>query len=345
MGRVGRFVALVALALATLAPTTAGGAPPFAHVEVRPPELIGRLPESYAHRIPQAAVRLDSVVRVQTIHVHQPHILIRPPSLKSHLSARGADLSRAQIDAATEDFMRALRRHELRVETAKIESDAQHPKAGGRLTISPAAAGAEPASPGAKWLLSASLWTGLRTDHVAESLHVSEEAQLNPRSAAPGELSPLAKHLRDKLKVGDYAAVADSFGPNYPVRAGVLRRPTTLWRLFSTAEGSQSHALGRFFFCCAEPSAGERWIDARGLATPPENIKHDLAEVTLPAGTEVLIGPIADQQAFDAAGGNVQIFVPHVESFPYDHYKVAASGRSPTDIVVKGDGNVLRFRR
>jgi hypothetical protein len=91
------------------------------------------------------------------------------------------------------------------------------------------------------------------------------------------------------------------------------------------------------------------WADASGLATPPDNFLQHLAVATIPAGTTVFIGTVADNfpdgSGRFAKGGNTQIFIPHVVSFPFREYRFAAEGREVSDITIVLDDRTLRFRQ
>jgi len=84
------------------------------------------------------------------------------------------------------------------------------------------------------------------------------------------------------------------------------------------------------------------------LATPPENLRDHLAVVTIPAGTTALIGTVADNFHNAAGkpvpGGNAQIFIPHLATFPFERYKLAQFG-AMTEIEIQSDDRILRFRK
>jgi hypothetical protein len=156
----------------------------------------------------------------------------------------------------------------------------------------------------------------------------------------------LIERLKASLNVPDFEQVADSFDHYVaPVVAKTLEQKTTLLRLY----GGASMPSGRYFFCCrwSEKGFGGRWSDASGLATPPGNVKSDLALVTLPAGTTVFVGIVADNftnaLGVKAKGGNTQIFVPKVEVSAVRLYRLA-DGSMPQDIVIVGEDRLLRFR-
>jgi hypothetical protein len=161
--------------------------------------------------------------------------------------------------------------------------------------------------------------------------------------------------LRDYLQgtgdVTDYIAVADSFDPAFRTEMVTFTQPTTLLRLY----GGESKAIGRYFFCClwSPVPAGHgfklQWSDASGLATPPGNLRSDLAAVTIPAGTTAIIGIVADNFADQFGhverGGNTQIYIPVIKTFPFHRYLVAKDASSPWEIMVQLDDRILRFRR
>jgi hypothetical protein len=73
-----------------------------------------------------------------------------------------------------------------------------------------------------------------------------------------------------------------------------------------------------------------------------------LAVTEVPAGTTVIIGTVADNFADQLGrpkiGGNIQVFVPHVD-FPYQEFRLASSSGTGPQIVVQSDDAVLRFRK
>jgi hypothetical protein len=74
-----------------------------------------------------------------------------------------------------------------------------------------------------------------------------------------------------------------------------------------------------------------------------------LAAVTVPAGTQLLLGSVADNFK-DAAGhalpgGNAQLFVSHVKDFPFDEYRLGHGGPAASAIAVWSDDRVLQFHR
>jgi hypothetical protein len=170
----------------------------------------------------------------------------------------------------------------------------------------------------------------------------------------------LLDYLRDTVNVGDYDNVAKSFDPALKVEALTLRQEATLLRLY----GGESKAIGRFFFCClwfppttdfadlvaiGKAELGFYWSDASGLATPPDNLGDHLAIAKIPAGTPVIIGTVADnftdRFGRPAKGGNTQIFIPHVSTFPYQKYRLRPFSGAVSEIEVLSDDQVLWFRQ
>lgn len=194
----------------------------------------------------------------------------------------------------------------------------------------------------------------VRRDDIIESVHAQVVRELEGRSSPDRIKSDLETFLERDLKLKDHTAVAESFDPNVKVKLVELQQPTTLLRLF----GGDSLPLGRYLFCClvtpfAPPlqflGSYERWTDASGLATPPENSHSDLAIVHLPAGTRILIGTVADnfpdKDGQYSLGGNTQMFLPTVSDFPYERYRLHRGNTGPRDVIVVFDnGRVGRFR-
>jgi hypothetical protein len=174
-------------------------------------------------------------------------------------------------------------------------------------------------------------------------------AEIGPGPSEELGRSQLRERLKGELKVADFEDVTASFDHlTAPVVAKTLEEDTTMLRVY----GGTSKAIGRYLFCCrwsAEKAFGEAtsWSDASGLATPPGNQKRRLALVTLPAGTTVFVGVVADNFAnalgVKAKGGNTQIFVPNVNPASVQKFRLA-DGRLPTDIVIVGEDRILRFR-
>ena len=197
--------------------------------------------------------------------------------------------------------------------------------------------------------------------------------QLGPGRSSPIEQDQLPAYLRDSMKVTDYEQVAKSFAPGSRVEVLTFPEPKTLWRIY----GGGSGPVGRYFFCClieGVPDDPRYWVDASGLAMPRENLRQHLAGVKVPAGSTVLVGTVADNFADQFGrlekGGNTQIFIPHVQGFPFDEYrKIAESNqilfgpvpqlkkpkqapalsypriaRFRSEIMVQSDDRILRFR-
>lgn len=169
--------------------------------------------------------------------------------------------------------------------------------------------------------------------------------------------------------VTDHEQVAKSFDSRFRVEVKTLEQPATLWRIY----GGGSGPVGRYYFCCILEGVADDarfWVDGSGLATPPENLRKHLARVTVPAGTAMLVGTVSDNFADKLGhlekGGNTQIFIPHVQGFPFDDYRKVAElfllpqsakrnrlrAVSPltafevfrSEIVVQSDDRILRFR-
>ena len=197
--------------------------------------------------------------------------------------------------------------------------------------------------------------------------------QLGPGRSSPVEQSQLSTYLRDTMKVTDYEQVAKSFDPRLRVEARTIQEPKTLWRIY----GGGSGPVGRYYFCCLLEGVSDDaqyWVDASGLATPRENLRQHLAGVTVPAGTTVLVGTVADNFADQFGrlekGGNTQIFIPQVQGFPFDEYRKTAESKQislgplpqlkkskrsgalsfsriakfRSEIIVQSDDRILRFR-
>jgi hypothetical protein len=201
--------------------------------------------------------------------------------------------------------------------------------------------------------------------------------QVDPADSKELDRAHLQNYLKDNAKIHDSETVAKSFDSRAPVRAMRLKTPVTLLRLY----GGESMATGRYYFYCVWRAASvfdsafgldhddtiltgyTGWSDASGLATPPGNLAYHLSTTEIPAGTEVIIGTVADNFAdklgLAKVGGNIQIFIPHVRSFPYEVYQLEmnhsplslrpapswARNVSAREIVVQSDDRILRFRR
>ena len=205
-------------------------------------------------------------------------------------------------------------------------------------------------------LLGRKVLSMMRQEKVLEEMGGKEVTLLDGLRRDNQAESDLEAYLK-KVGVIDYAEVANSFDWNIQARAFPLPEEVTLLRIF----GGKSKPIGRYLFCCLEapenaPESIQRlrgpysqWTDARGLALPPGNLLKDLAVVTLPAGTEVITGTVANNFEVAAGkyklGGNTQVFVPAVKNSHFDHYRRAGKGSQPLDILVRFDGGrVLRFR-
>jgi hypothetical protein len=195
--------------------------------------------------------------------------------------------------------------------------------------------------------------------------------QLGSGGSSVIEPDRLDTYLKNTMNVTDHEQVAKSFDSNLTIEVKTLQEPTTLWRIY----GGGSGPVGRYYFCCLLPNVADDaqlWIDGSGLATPRENLRQHLAGVTVPAGTTVLVGTVADNFADKFGhlekGGNTQIFIPHVHGFPFDDYRKAAEStfeptpkanrRKPpvppsqfiskdslrSEIVVQSDDRILRFQ-
>lgn len=121
-----------------------------------------------------------------------------------------------------------------------------------------------------------------------------------------------------------------------------------------SCQQSGGQPVGRYFFCCLWSSdvgsQHRHWSDASGLATPPENLLQRLAVVTLPAGTNIIVGVIADnfpnELGVQRSGGNTQIFVPEVKTSLFREYRLAEGDPAASDVVVLMDNDgILRFRQ
>ena len=188
---------------------------------------------------------------------------------------------------------------------------------------------------------------------VIRRLSILEE--IGPGTSTKLGQDQLRVYLKDTVKVTDYQQVTEAFHPDLIAEAVTLKEPKTLLRLY----GGKVQASGRYFFCCLQRSpvgqaqAGERpaqfWSDASGLATPPENLGRHLAVTTIPAGTTVIIGTVADnfvdQSGRPKLGGNTQIFVPHIRTFPFQEYRLAGEKSAVTEILLQSDDRILRFRK
>jgi hypothetical protein len=175
---------------------------------------------------------------------------------------------------------------------------------------------------------------GLRLNTVLEEIG-------RPRDADEQELS--VEEMRDQLRaldVLDSEAVLASFNFHFAfVRFQRLAKPTTLLRLI----GGTTPNVGRFFTCCAVEDGASRWLDASDLALPPGNQADMLVAVTVPAGTTIFAGVIADNFASTLGGpvrgGNTQIFIPEPRITCRPSTSVGHSRTRPQRL--KHDGNAL----
>ena len=147
--------------------------------------------------------------------------------------------------------------------------------------------------------------------------------------------------------VTDAVDVAGSFQADAEISVIHQERPVTLLRVF----GGDSQPIGRYYFCCLNDGTGplSRWTDAGGLALPPNNLLTDLALVQIPAGTTQLAGIVADNfpsiSGTPKIGGNVQVFLPKVNSFPFERYRLLPDSRQASRIrVLFDEGRVLTFQ-
>jgi hypothetical protein len=214
-------------------------------------------------------------------------------------------------------------------------------KASGPITLTAPAPGHEGS---ATWLrgprLVPSVFSAIRRRSIVEEIGPGTSQQLDRAS--------LGRYLKDTLNVPDYPEVMDSFDIAQNVEVVTLKRDTTLLRLC----GGVSEPIGRYYFCCLWSSEGQsretRWSDASGLALPPGNLRDHLAAVTIPAGTNVIVGTVADNFAnrlgMLSKGGNTQIFVSEVKTPSFQEYRISRSGPSASDIVVLSDDRIVRFR-
>jgi hypothetical protein len=175
--------------------------------------------------------------------------------------------------------------------------------------------------------------------------------EIGPVASKNLDRGQLLNYLRYQAKVPDYKQVAESFDATAsPPTVVTFQEPVTLLRLY----GGETKATGRYYFCCIwrldstlGRVSGPMWSDASGLATPPQNLRNHLRATTVPAGAQAIVGTVADnfsdQFGHPKPGGNIQIFVPHVGTFPYHKYKFA-NENSPSEIVLQSEDRILRFR-
>jgi hypothetical protein len=171
--------------------------------------------------------------------------------------------------------------------------------------------------------------------------------KLEPRRRGSEVESEFEGVLRT-LGVDDYWTVATSFDSRALIKDFVLSEDVVLLRLF----GQGSKAVGRFYFCClisAGPFQSAKWADATGLALPPQNSTEQFGVVTLPAGTRIFTGVVADnfmsELGVKKRGGGTQFFVPFPGTLPVEIYgRVTDRTRASELALITGDGNVVRYR-
>ena len=77
-------------------------------------------------------------------------------------------------------------------------------------------------------------------------------------------------------------------------------------------------------------------------------VGRHLAAATIPAGTTAIIGTVADnfhdELGHSKRGGNTQIFIPNVKTFPFQEYRFAGDTHSVSEIDLQSDDRTLRFR-
>jgi hypothetical protein len=195
----------------------------------------------------------------------------------------------------------------------------------------------------------------IRLDAVREDILGKRNGEGVLRDAAQLTRDILRKQLQS-AGVTDADDVSASFDWNHTATAITLPVPTKLWRL----SGGSSAAVGRYFVCCdwrgwAVASAGiVRGFDASGLALPAGNRAEHLIAATLPAGTQVVIGVVADNFADKLGepvrGGNTQVFVPgpvaglQVEDFVAIQPAGNIRYLVPHEVAVWQNDRLLRFR-
>src|SRR5581483_1104661 len=186
--------------------------------------------------------------------------------------------------------------------------------------------------------------------------------EIGPHTSTELDHDQLREYLKKSGNVVDYGEVTDSFNPWLKTEVVTFRQQTTLLRLY----GGTSDANGRYFFCCLmglarfpdgsghttliKTKAALPWTDASGLATPPANLMNHLAVATIPAGTTAIIGTVADNLLNKLGkaehGGNTQIFIPEVNTFPFEEYQLNGLLSTPvTEIALQSNDRILRFRR
>jgi hypothetical protein len=199
-----------------------------------------------------------------------------------------------------------------------------------------------------------SIWSVIRRLSILDNI--------GPHTSTELDHDQLREYLKSRSTMSDYAQVTDSFNPSLKTEVVAFQKPTTLLRLY----GGTTNASGRYFFCCLmrlarfpdgrghstlmKTRAPLPWADASDLATPPDNLLNHLAVATIPAGTTAIVGTVADnflnKLGNAERGGNTQIFIPEVNTFPFEEYRL--SGLVPnrvTEIALQSDDRILRFRR
>jgi hypothetical protein len=305
---------------------------------------------------------------------------MRVPEVRAHFNDAVHDLARRnRLDLATEHRLRDALEPGLLVskgsllDRQKTEKSVAHYLREGRFGLEPHGRRLEILSRPREEYGSATrelLSRELVRSFSSVIRRLSIVAELGDGSSQELDHAALGRYLKDNLRVDDYAQVQGSFDTTQAVQIVKLRSTTELLRIF----GGDSKPIGRYFFCCLwgandqiPPNRwsaftqilGSRWSDASNLATPPGNLRERLALVTIPAGTRVIVGTVADNFVNDAGiprpGGNTQIFIPELKTFAFQEYRIEDSLRiegslskdttvPPSEILVLWDDGVLRFR-
>jgi hypothetical protein len=197
----------------------------------------------------------------------------------------------------------------------------------------------------------------MRRDRILEEIGATEVSSLEGRRLDGRTQSELEAYL-EKSGVPDYKEMASSFDANTKVKVSTLTRQVSLLRIF----GGTSKATGRYLFCCLESATnappwvralGGRfagWTDASGLALPIGNLSLDLAVITLPIGTRILTGTVADNfpdaKGQSRLGGNTQIVLYEGKvDFPHRRLRLKGQEAEASDIMVMFENQkVLRFQ-
>jgi hypothetical protein len=189
----------------------------------------------------------------------------------------------------------------------------------------------------------------LFVDRVAARLRLSTVLEEIGRPLGTKERDLGPAEMRDQLRtfdVPDVEAVIESFDFDIAsVRFQRLAKPTTLLRLI----GGTTPTLGRFFTCCALEDGVRRWSDASDLALPPGNRADRLVAVTIPAGTTICVGVIADNFADKFGrplrGGNTQIFIlERLRDVAIEYFERQLSPEGQHDFAVLQNDRLIRFR-